>query len=130
MAAAHPDRNDVVEEGPHAEAARLAADAPEGCPCCEDVDSFGLSSHMCGGCYRFVCGDCKVDAAGESSPCHGICKDCRAKGLDEGALAIRSLKRIEAELKRGDIEDPATEEIDGLARSIRWHCRTLRYSRS
>jgi hypothetical protein len=88
------------------------------CPCCGEVDAFGLASHMCGGCYRFVCGDCKVDAAGEPSPCRGICKDCRTKGLDEGALAVRSLKRIEAELKAGDIEEGALDKVEALADSI------------
>lgn len=73
---------------------------------------------MCGGCHRFVCGDCKVDAAGEPSPCQGICKDCRAKGLDKGALAVRSLKRIVAELKAGDIEVAAVDEIESLAINI------------
>ena len=60
----------------------------------------------------------KIDAAGEPSPRCGICKDCRAKGLDEGALAVRSLKRIEAELKAGDIDPVALGEVETLACSI------------
>ena len=75
--------------------------AVEGFPPCGEIEAFVLSSRMCGGCHRFVWVDCKVDAAGEPPPCSGICKDCRAKGPDEGALAVRSLKTRTAPVRRG-----------------------------
>ncbi len=88
------------------------------CPCCGDGDDLEVSAHRCGGCYRFVCAACKVDSAGEPSPCHGICKECRERRVDEGIIAIRSLKRIEAELKAGVIGLAELDEVELLARSV------------
>lgn len=62
--------------------------------------------------------DRKVDPAGKPSPCHGIGKGCRAKGLDQGALAVRRLKTIETELKAGDIAHDRLEEVQDLAWQI------------
>lgn len=88
------------------------------CPCCGEEGTIEVEAHACGGCYRFVCGACKVASDGSPSPCHGICKDCRRRGVDEGILAIRSLKRIEAELKDGVIGLAGLDEVEGRARSV------------